>query len=241
MTEAPGATDAAAELRRLGEAASGCTRCRLARTRTQVVFGSGNPRAALMLVGEAPGASEDLEGEPFVGRSGQLVDRMLAGIGLTRDDVYVTNSIKCRPPENRDPKRDEIAACAGYLDEQIRLVDPKVVLTLGNFAAKTLLDSKAGITSLRGRGYEFKGRPLVPTFHPAAALRFGRAQMQGLQDDFAMVQRLLAELDRPDEPAPAGPPSVPIPSADVTAGAPAGEPVIDLTEPAPGGTAQERR
>jgi uracil-DNA glycosylase len=215
------------ELAELGQAASGCTRCRLAETRTQVVFGTGNPDAELMLVGEAPGANEDLQGEPFVGRSGQLLNRMLETVGLTRDEVYVANSVKCRPPDNRDPKRDEIAACSGYLAEQVRLVDPKVVLTLGNFAAKTLLQTKTGITSLRGQTYEFQGRTLVPTFHPAAALRFGRAQMQGLEDDFRTAAQLLRELERPADPAPAGPPSVPVPHADVTDH----EVLVDLTDP----------
>ena len=165
------------------------------------MFGCGNPRADLMLVGEAPGFHEDRQGEPFVGRSGQLLDRMLKGIGLRRDEVYITNSVKCRPPNNRDPKPDEIKACRSYLDEQVRLVDPKVVLTLGNFASKTLLDTTTGITRLRGRTYPWQGRTLVPTFHPAAALRAmerpDSPQMAGLEEDFQTVARLMAELDRP--------------------------------------------
>jgi DNA polymerase len=210
------------ELRELEAAASGCTRCRLAEGRTQVVFGNGNPRADLMLVGEAPGFYEDKQGEPFVGRSGQLLDRMLRGIGLRREEVYVCNVVMCRPPDNRDPQPDEIAACHGYLDEQVRLVDPKVVVALGNFAAKTLLDTTTGITRLRGRTYPFQGRTLLPTFHPAAALRAtgrpGDDAMTGLEDDFRTVAGLLAELE---PPAPLPPTSVPVPHAEVTDPAPA--------------------
>jgi uracil-DNA glycosylase len=192
------------QLRQLEQVASGCTRCRLAEGRTQVVFGNGNPRGDLMLIGEAPGAQEDRQGEPFVGRSGQLVDCMLKGIGLRREAVYVTNVIKCRPPENRDPRADEIQACHPYLDEQVRLVDPKVVVTLGNFASRTLLGTTTGITRLRGRTYPWQGRTLVPTFHPAAALRAAQRpdapEMAGLEEDFQTVARLLAELDRPAAP-----------------------------------------
>lgn len=183
------------------------------------MFGCGNPRADLMLVGEATGFHEDRQGEPFVGRSGQLLDRMLKGIGLRRDEVYITNSVKCRPPNNRDPKPDEIKACRSYLDEQVRLVDPKVVLTLGNFASKTLLDTTTGITRLRGRTYPWQGRTLVPTFHPAAALRAmerpDSPQMAGLEEDFQTVARLMAELDRPaPPPAPAAQVTVPDPDPD---------------------------
>ena len=211
-------------LAQLGEASAGCTRCRLANGRTQVVFGVGDPHADLMLVGEAPGFHEDRQGEPFVGRSGQLLDRMLRGVGLSREQVYVTNLVKCRPPGNRDPQPDEIAACRGYLDEQIRLVDPKVVLTLGNFASKTLLDTATGITRLRGRTYPFQGRTLVPTFHPAAALRAerdpGNATMRGLEEDFRTVAQLVERLRSPGAAGAPSAPSVPVPSVPVTGGAP---------------------
>jgi DNA polymerase len=154
-----------------------------------------------MLVGEAPGFHEDRQGEPFVGRSGQLLDRLLRGIDMRREAVYVANVVKCRPPNNRDPQQDEIDACRAYLDEQVRLVDPKVVLTLGNFAARTLLETTTGITRLRGQTYEWQGRTLVPTFHPSAALRTmerpDSPQMRGLEEDFATVARLLAELAQP--------------------------------------------
>ena len=139
--------------------AAGCTRCPLAATRTQVVFGVGDPGADLMFVGEAPGRDEDLQGVPFVGRSGQLLDRLLAEeIGIGREAVYIANVVKCRPPDNRDPKPDEIAACRPYLEEQVALIAPKVVVTLGNFATRLLLDTDQGITRLRGAPIRW-GRP----------------------------------------------------------------------------------
>jgi uracil-DNA glycosylase family 4 len=152
--------------------AKGCVRCPLAATRTQVVFGVGSPSADLMFVGEAPGQQEDLQGEPFVGRSGQLLDRLVfEEMGLTRDRFYIANTVKCRPPGNRDPEAAEIAACRPWLDTQVDLIDPKVVVTLGNFAAKLLLGTTEGITKLRGRAYPFRRGMLVPTYHPAAVLR----------------------------------------------------------------------
>ena len=155
-----------------------CTRCRLAEGRTQVVFGVGNPRADLMFIGEAPGRDEDLQGEPFVGRSGKLLDRlMLEELGHDRSGVYVTNSAKCRPPGNRDPQPDEIAACRPWLDSQLDLVDPKVIVTLGNYATRRILDTKEGITKMRGREHQWNGRVVVPTFHPSAALRAGGGQV----------------------------------------------------------------
>jgi DNA polymerase len=194
----------ATELEQLAAEVASCTRCRLHESRTQVVFGQGSPTAAVMFVGEAPGFHEDRQGLPFVGPSGQLLNRLLAGIGLRREDVYICNVIKSRPPNNRDPLPDEIAACRPWLDRQIELIDPKVVVTLGNFAAKTLLGTATGITRLRGRTYPFQGRVLLPTFHPAAALRAERAQpgsptMQGMEEDFQRLAKLLAEL-RPADP-----------------------------------------
>jgi uracil-DNA glycosylase family 4 len=188
----------AGELERLAAEAATCTRCRLHETRTQVVFGQGSPDADLMFVGEAPGYHEDKQGRPFVGPSGQLLNRLLAGIGLRREDVYICNVLKSRPPRNRDPQPDEIAACRYWLDAQVRLVDPKVVVTLGNFAAKTLLDTATGITRLRGRAYPFQGRVLLPTFHPAAALHasnrgFGPNPQEGMEEDFRLLAKLLAE------------------------------------------------
>jgi DNA polymerase len=152
--------------------AAGCVRCALAHGRTQVVFGVGDPAADLMFVGEAPGQQEDLQGEPFVGRSGQLLDRLvLEEMGLTRDRFYIANTVKCRPPGNRDPEASEIAACRPWLETQVDLIRPKVVVTLGNFAAKLLLDTTDGITKLRGRTYPYRAGVLVPTYHPAFVLR----------------------------------------------------------------------
>jgi len=187
------------ELERVAAEAATCTRCRLHESRTQVVFGQGDPHAELMFVGEAPGFHEDRQGLPFVGPSGQLLNRLLAGIGLRREDVYICNVVKSRPPRNRDPQPDEIAACRPWLDAQIRLVDPKVVVTLGNFAAKTLLETTTGISRLRGGSYPFQGRVLLPTFHPAAALhaegrRFaGPNPREAMEEDFRTLAKLLAE------------------------------------------------
>jgi DNA polymerase len=197
------------ELEAVAAEAAGCTRCRLHQSRTQVVFGQGDPHADLMFVGEAPGYHEDRQGVPFVGPSGQLLNRLLEGIGLRRQDVYICNSIKSRPPNNRDPQPDEIAACRPWLDAQIRLVDPKVVVTLGNFAAKTLLETTTGITRLRGRTYPFQGRVLLPTFHPAAALHAqgrrtaGPSPLEAMEGDFRVLAELLAAhapvTERPTE------------------------------------------
>jgi DNA polymerase len=198
------------ELEAVAAEAAGCTRCRLHQSRTQVVFGQGDPHADLMFVGEAPGFHEDRQGVPFVGPSGQLLNRLLEGIGLRRQDVYIANVVKSRPPQNRDPQPDEIAACRPWLDAQVRLVDPKVVVTLGNFAAKTLLETATGITRLRGQTYPFQGRVLLPTFHPAAALHAqgrrtaGPSPLEAMEDDFRVLAELLAaqapaEADRPTE------------------------------------------
>lgn len=172
--------------------AMSCTACRLSETRTNVVFGIGDPEASLMLVGEAPGKNEDLEGEPFVGAAGQLLDELLSGIGVDRRDVYIANVLKCRPPGNRDPKEDEIDSCKGYLREQIRMIRPDVVVTLGNFATKLLLPTEMGITRMRGRRFDWwLGATLIPTFHPAAALR-GRPQVrEQMAEDFALVAKVL--------------------------------------------------
>ena len=199
------------ELERVAVEAATCTRCRLHESRTQVVFGQGDPNAELMFVGEAPGFHEDRQGLPFVGPSGQLLNRLLAGIGLRREDVYICNVVKSRPPRNRDPQPDEIAACRPWLDAQIRLVDPKVVVTLGNFAAKTLLETPTGISRLRGGTYPFQGRVLLPTFHPAAALHAegrrvaGPSPREAMEEDFRTLANLLAERagqQAPRDPAP---------------------------------------
>lgn len=157
----------------------GCTACRLAETRTNVVFGVGSTDARLMLVGEAPGKNEDLQGEPFVGAAGQLLDELLAGIGIAREDAYIANVLKCRPPGNRDPRDDEIDSCKGYLREQIRMIAPDVVVTLGNFATKLLVPTEVGITRMRAGASTGGSEPpssLPSTRQPRfeAALRSGR-------------------------------------------------------------------
>ncbi len=170
----PGADDRAARLARLeaiAAEAAVCTRCRLAQGRKKVVFGSGDPGAELMLVGEAPGAEEDRQGLPFVGASGELLTRILAAMELTRDEVYIANVVKCRPPENRDPQPDEIAACASYLAAQIEIVAPKIVVALGRVAAQTLLACTTPLGRLRGRWHEVQGIPTYVTYHPSALLR----------------------------------------------------------------------
>jgi len=188
----------------LRDTAMKCTACRLAETRTNVVFGVGDPDANMMLVGEAPGKNEDLQGEPFVGAAGQLLDELLGGIGIERDEVYIANVLKCRPPGNRDPKDDEIDACKGYLREQIRMIHPDVVVTLGNFATKLLTPTGTGITRMRGQRINWwLGATLIPTFHPAAALR-GRPEVkEQMQEDFALVAEVLEEYaSRRDESDP---------------------------------------
>jgi DNA polymerase len=189
--------------RSLAEAAteaSTCTRCRLAETRTQVVFGVGNPDADLLFIGEAPGMHEDRQGEPFVGAAGQLLTRMLGEIGMTREQVYIANILKCRPPGNRDPQEDEIETCTPWLVEQISLIQPAVIVTLGNFATKFVLQTQQGITRMRGSVYPWHGRKVIPTFHPAAILHGGgekSRQFGELQEDFALIRRTLVEPPPP--------------------------------------------
>lgn len=174
--------------------AAGCIRCGLANGRTQVVFGVGNSGAELMFIGEAPGFHEDRQGEPFVGAAGQLLTRMLSEIGLAREDVYIANILKCRPPGNRDPLPEEIEACTPWLVEQITLIQPRVIVTLGNFATKFVLETPRGITSTRGHTYDWHGRTVIPTFHPAAILHGGgekSRQFQDLREDFALIRSTL--------------------------------------------------
>jgi DNA polymerase len=167
-----------------------CTRCRLSEGRTNVVWGVGDPHADLMFVGEGPGRDEDLQGEPFVGRAGQLLTQLIEGIGLTRGDVYIANVVKCRPPGNRDPQPDEIEACSPFLRAQLDHIAPKVVVTLGNFATKLLLDTKQGITKVRGQEYPFRGGAvLLPTFHPAAVLRGRGEALAQMRADFVRAKR----------------------------------------------------
>jgi DNA polymerase len=188
-----------------------CTRCRLAQGRTQVVFGSGNPRADLMFVGEAPGFHEDKQGVPFVGQAGKLLEKLLAGVELRRDDVYIANVLKCRPPGNRDPQPDEIEACEPHLFRQIELIEPKVIATLGNFATKLLSGRPLGITRVHGQeqALTIAGRSVVlyPIYHPAAAL-YTPAMLKVLEADFARLPELMGRGVQPaavaaPEPEPA--------------------------------------
>jgi DNA polymerase len=190
-------------------ATAGCTRCRLAQGRTQVVFGSGHLRADLMFVGEAPGFHEDKQGVPFVGQAGKLLERLLAGVELRREDAYIANVLKCRPPGNRDPQPDEIEACEPHLFRQIELIEPKVIATLGNFATKLLSGRPLGITRVHGQEQELTiaGRSvlLYPLYHPAAAL-YTPAMLNVLETDFARLPELLgasntAPLEQVAEPA----------------------------------------
>jgi DNA polymerase len=181
-----------------------CTKCPLHETRAKAVFGAGNADAELMFVGEAPGAEEDRQGLPFVGRAGQLLNQLLGEIGMSREDVFIANVLKSRPPGNRDPQPEEIEACRPYLFEQVRLIEPKVVCTLGNFATKLLSGSPAGITKVRGapQVHELGGRTvfLLPLFHPAAALRTPAVQ-ETLRGDIQRLPELLAG----PSPTPLGP------------------------------------
>ena len=175
-----------------------CTRCRLAQGRTQVVFGAGNPRADLMFVGEAPGFHEDKQGVPFVGQAGKLLEGLLAGVELRREDVYIANVLKCRPPGNRDPQQDEIESCEPHLFRQIELIEPKVIATLGNFATKLLSGRPLGITRVHGQEQELTiaGRSvlLYPLYHPAAAL-YTPAMLKVLEADFARLPGLLGAAE----------------------------------------------
>jgi uracil-DNA glycosylase len=183
-----------AELLAFRDQVSGCTRCRLSQGRTQVVFGAGNPAADLMFVGEAPGFHEDKQGVPFVGQAGKLLEKLLAGIGLAREDVYIANVLKCRPPGNRDPLPDEIEACEGHLWKQIELIRPQVVATLGNFATKLLSGRPTGITRVHGQEQQVElggNRVLLyPLYHPAAALYTPR-MLEVLESDFRRIPELL--------------------------------------------------
>jgi uracil-DNA glycosylase family 4 len=190
--EAP-AREAADQLRDIREDIGDCTRCKLhGLGRRQIVFGVGNPHARLMFVGEAPGRDEDEQGEPFVGRAGQLLTKIIQAMGLQRSDVYIANVLKCRPPDNRNPEPDEVATCEPFLFRQIDAIRPRVIVALGTFAVRTLLQTQAPISRLRGRVYPFRGAQLVPTFHPAFLLRNPESK-KDTWEDMKVVMGLLNE------------------------------------------------
>ena len=192
-TEAPltFSRNAAEALLAIREDIGDCTRCKLHTLgRTQIVFGVGDPRARLMIVGEAPGSDEDIQGIPFVGRAGQKLTQIIEAIGLTRGDVYIANVIKCRPPENRNPEPDEVEQCEPFLFRQVDTIKPKVIVALGTFAAKSLLKSTDSISRLRGRVYDYRGAKLVPTFHPAFLLRNPSCRRE-VWEDMKKVRALL--------------------------------------------------
>lgn len=177
------------------EQALGCTRCRLAEGRTNVVWAAGNLDSDLLFIGEAPGFHEDKQGIPFVGAAGQLLDRLLGEIGLDRSEAAIVNVLKCRPPNNRDPMPDEIETCTPYLEAQLDHMAPRVIVTLGNFATRFILEQQIGITKARGQVYQRRGAVVVPTFHPAAALRGGRfggmSPIDAMRQDLQTVRRVL--------------------------------------------------
>ena len=201
------------DLPQLNASLHDCQRCRLASGRTQVVFGTGNPQASIMFVGEAPGFYEDRQGEPFVGAAGKLLTELLQSIGLERSDIYIANVIKCRPPNNRDPLPDEINTCKPFLLQQIELIQPKLVCTLGNFATQTLLERKVGITKVRGQIIRLENFVVFPLLHPAAALHQGNLRVP-LKEDFQKLKTVLEQMSQtPTLPNTSSPPSIESPHA----------------------------
>ena len=181
----------ASDLQSLAKEVSDCVTCRLCKTRKQTVFADGSPDARIMFIGEAPGADEDAQGLPFVGRAGQLLTRMIEdGMGMPRSSVYIANVLKCRPPDNRNPEPDEIASCRGYLERQIDLVKPEVLVALGKFAAQFLLETEEGIMRLRGKWGSYRGIPVMPTFHPSFLLRQPAQKKEAWEDLLAVLARL---------------------------------------------------
>ena len=169
-----------------------CEKCRLAKTRTQVVYGVGSPNADLMFIGEAPGRDEDIQGEPFVGRAGQLLTDIIKAMKLTRDDVYIANVIKCRPPENRNPEQDELDMCRPYIRQQVEIIQPRVIVTLGRFALQSLTEKGFAISSVRGQWLDYNGVKVMPTYHPAYLLRNPAAK----KEVWADMKKVMSELER---------------------------------------------
>ena len=192
-------------LEELAQSLHNCQRCKLAKLgRSQVVFGVGNPHASVMFVGEAPGANEDLKGEPFVGAAGKILNDLLASANLSRDQIYIANVIKCRPPDNRDPEPDEVEICKPFLLQQIQLIRPKLVCTLGNWATQTLLERKVGITKVKAQAFYMKDFVLFPLLHPAAALHQGNL-LDTLKEDFKKLKTFLDRNTKPAEVTTASP------------------------------------
>jgi DNA polymerase len=200
----PGDPLACPDLDTMAQALASCQRCRLWKGRTQVVFGVGNPRARVVFVGEAPGAEEDRQGEPFVGRAGQLLNAMLRACGLSRQEVYIANVVKCRPPGNRDPEDDEAASCLPFLRRQLALIGPEVVVLLGRVAARHLLGITAPISSYRGRFRRWEGMDVLPTFHPAYLLRNPQAKRESWEDLKLLRRRLAASAGEAQGSGPGG-------------------------------------
>ena len=180
-------------LERIREDLGECTRCRLSKTRTKIVFGVGNPKASLLFVGEGPGRDEDIQGIPFVGRAGKLLTQMIEAMGLKRDDVYIANVVKCRPPENRPPEKDEVATCSPYLLRQIDAIAPKVICCLGNVATQSLLGTTKSSSQFRGQWYDYRGTRLIATYHPAYLLRNPAAK----SDVWVDLKKVMVELGLP--------------------------------------------
>lgn len=186
------ATDVSKQLAQLNSVVADCQECGLYKGRTRTVFGIGSPAAKAMFIGEGPGREEDVQGKPFVGRSGQLLTKMLAAIDLAREDVYITNIVKCRPPDNRDPQEEEVRCCEQYLVKQIELIRPVIICALGRIAAHWLLDTKESLASLRGSENSYHGTPVLVTYHPAALLR-NPSLKKGAWEDFKRLRSILAE------------------------------------------------
>ncbi len=185
--------DKGAALKALREEIGDCRRCGLSNGRTNIVFGEGNPDAKLMFIGEAPGKEEDLQGRPFVGDAGMLLTRLIEKMGLKRGDVYIANIVKCRPPMNRDPEIDEIEKCRGFVERQIEIINPKIIMSLGRISVQTLIgNTKLKITAIRGKFFDYKGIPLIPTFHPAYLIRNPKDKWLTWDDAQKVLERLTA-------------------------------------------------
>jgi DNA polymerase len=196
-------------LQELAKSLLNCQRCKLSKLgRSQVVFGVGNPRASIMFVGEAPGFYEDQQGEPFVGAAGKLLNDLLASAGLSRNEIYIANVIKCRPPNNRDPEQDEVETCKPFLMQQIQMICPKLVCTLGNWATQTLLERKVGITKVKAQAFYMKDFVIFPLLHPAAALHQGNL-LEPLKEDFKKLKEFLDRHTKATEPNDATPAPTP--------------------------------